>query len=112
MTVAVDAVLPAFLGAVLQELLYWWQLRYSLDDAKLQALLRSRQYWIIVGLMVAGSTLGTVYWFWSEKVGPKDYLLVGAAFPMLFKSAVSTTVDSRKRLGQPNSTFLSYFTMR
>lgn len=49
----IHVMLPAALGAALQELLYWWQLRFKLTQDKYQTELRSPVYWILVTAMIA-----------------------------------------------------------
>lgn len=91
--------IAAACGASLQELLYWYDLRQHLKLKRYERLLRSTGYWIITGLMIALSTVGTWLWFDGATVDARHYLLVGAAFPLLFKSAVPAVAARRVVLG-------------
>lgn len=87
--------LPALFGSGFQELLYWYDLRTKLDNNKYSIMLRSKSYWIITIAIVLGSAYGTTMWFTGQDVGPKDFMIVSAAFPLLFKHAVSATARRR-----------------
>lgn len=108
--------LPAAFGSAIQELAYWWQLRHKLSAKKYQEQMRSVAYWIIVSAMVIGSGIGTVIWLWSETVAPKDAMILGAGFPLMFKHAVDVSLTKRGHLGPsqgaPEWTLGSYFSMR
>lgn len=92
----------AVLGAALQELVYWYSLRKQLDKRKYKALLRSRKYWAVTILMIGFSGLGT--WAWFEGAGThtaKEFLVTGAAFPLILKKAVAAaTADKPADLGE------------
>lgn len=112
--------LPAAFGSAVQELAYWWELRFKLSQKKYQEQMRSVAYWIIVLAMVVGSGIGTVIWFASQSTAPKDALILGAAFPLIFKHAVGV-VEARPNLGggvprrlRPDApwSIMSYLTMR
>ena len=53
--------LPAVFGSAIQELAYWWQLRFKLSNKKYQEQMRSVAYWVVVIAMVIGSGIGTVF---------------------------------------------------
>jgi hypothetical protein len=99
MDTLVQIVLPAGFGALVQELAYWWQLRFKLDAPAYQRQMRSWLYWLIVVLMIFGSAAGTAIWFSGEHVSAKDAMIIGASFPLLFKHAVGVSATSRARLG-------------
>jgi hypothetical protein len=112
-----SVLLPAAFGAAIQELAYWWELRFKLSSEKYKAQIRSPGYWIVVILMIGGSAIGTMYWFGSQNVTPKDALVLGAAFPLIFKHAVDTASSARRTLGVApasgvRSVLRSYFSMR
>jgi hypothetical protein len=100
--------LPAFFGSGLQELLYWYDLRTKLDQGKYAVMLRSPSYWIVTMLIVLGSAYGTTIWFAGQNASPKDFMIVSAAFPLLFKHAVSAS-GRRRVLG--SNVVRSYFRM-
>jgi hypothetical protein len=75
------------------ELVYWYELRRRLESRRYRKLMRSRPYWLVVGLTIVGSGLATWVWYGLEPAGQmsqdaRDYFLVGAAFPLLLKAAV------------------------
>ncbi len=93
---ALQQVLLSAAGAALQELLYWYQLQGRLSSADVKRL-KSRFYWVLVVLVVLASGLGGWAWFSKGNGSPSawDCLLVGAAFPALFKTGVGA-VAARK----------------
>lgn len=96
----IGSFLAALFGASLQELLYWFDLKHHLDDPENQKTLRSPGYWIITLLMIGASAVGVLYWYGGNRtVEPRDYVLAAAAFPLLFKHAVSALGQSRRVLG-------------
>ena len=105
--------LIATLGSLFQELIYWFGLRAKLDMKTNQKLLKSWKYWLIVLLMALGSGLGTVIWFFDslDSLALRDFFLVGAALPALFKVGVSAAgAGSNPSLGETNqSEVATYF---
>jgi hypothetical protein len=102
-----ETLLPAIFGSAFQELLYWYDLRSKLDADKYDRMWRSPAYWIITFLMVVGSAYGTTIWFEGQNVGPKDFMIVSAAFPLLFKKGISAA-NKRVTLGAGDA-IRSYF---
>jgi hypothetical protein len=98
-----NLVLPPILigafGALLQEILFWYEARSKLSAGKYTALLKSTGYWVITGLMVMGAGLGTWLWFEPAPQSPRTYLFLGAAFPILFKKVVAAFIPKATRLG-------------
>jgi hypothetical protein len=92
MTAFYMPLLSAFVGAILQELSHWYQLRSRLADATYATLLRSKGYWIITAAMIIMSPVGVVFWFGDDisQYKLRDFFLFGAAFPMIFRSGVAT----------------------
>ena|SRR5215831_11759121 len=80
----------AALGAALQELVHWYTLRGRLSDPEYASEIRSASYWIITVLMILGAGAGTTAWYYdqSQHTTTREYLLMGAAFPTLFKKLV------------------------
>jgi ABC-type molybdate transport system permease subunit len=79
----------AALGAVAQELVYWYDLRTKLAAAKYRALMNSAGYWVITVTMIIVAALCTAVWFAGEQQTLRTYLIMGAAFPLVLKKAVS-----------------------
>jgi ABC-type Fe3+-siderophore transport system permease subunit len=105
-------ILIASFGAAMLELIFWHELRNRLDNRRYRKLLRSTSYWLIVGAFIIGSGVATWIWYGAEQSGqmsrePREYFLVGAAFPLLLKRAVSaidssgkpTLGDSKREIG-------------
>jgi hypothetical protein len=88
----------AAFGASLEEVFYWRELRSKLSGAKYKTMLASRTYWIITSLSICASAAGCLIWYFGQHPAPKDLMLAGAAFPLIFKRAVAT-VSSRRTLG-------------
>jgi hypothetical protein len=108
--------LPAAFGAAMQELIYWWQLRFKLNQKKYIAQIRSPIYWALVFAMIVASALGTVVWFSDHSTVARDCMIFGAAFPLIFKHTVNATTDSRRTLGgndlSGHEVIRTYFDMR
>ncbi len=94
-------VLIGSFGAFLQEILFWYEARTKLSARKYRALLESVGYWVTTGLMVVGAGVGSWLWLWSEPAlqNPRTYLLLGAAFPIIFKKVVAAFIPKATRLG-------------
>lgn len=77
----------AFTGAVIQELAWWYELRHELQHDKYATLMRSPAYWVVVALMIAGSTAGPIILHWDtlHSYSSGDFMVFGAAFPLIFK---------------------------
>ena len=92
--------LAALLGALLQEVAHWHELKTNLDQENYKHLLRSLPYWVITVLMILLSGIGTVVWFWEDPQDLRTYLLVGAAFPVILKKAVASFAGDAAQLGK------------
>ena len=101
--------LTAGFGAFVQEFLHWYDLRKKLHKDEYKALLKSISYWIIVIIMIVVSAIG-VWILYSEKIADSRdlQLLLGAAFPLLFKKLVGGVTNNDVTLG-PKSTISNYF---
>jgi hypothetical protein len=83
-----DLAASAALGALLQEILWWWSLRRSLEEAKYEKLLRSKPYWAVTALFVLISGAVALVWFQGKQGTPwKDALIFGAFLPLVIKQA-------------------------
>lgn len=103
----VDALVFAGLGALLQELLHWYGLRHQLRSAAYSKLLRSGIYWLITIAVIAVTPVAVVVWFSdrAELLSPGDFLILGAAFPTLFKTVVARVGESGEpKLGDQQRT--------
>ena len=85
----------ALLGAAMLEIIYWRDLRQSLEATKYKKLLGSRDYWILTGLFVVGSALGSLIWLHDQKARLQDYFILGAAFGPTVKSVARTGSKGR-----------------
>jgi Na+-transporting methylmalonyl-CoA/oxaloacetate decarboxylase beta subunit len=89
-------------GALLQEILFWYEARTKLSAGKYRALLKSVGYWVTTALMVVGAGVGSWMWFEPATQNPKTYLFVGAAFPIIFKKVVAALIPKATHLGAQN----------
>lgn len=88
-------ILIASFGSAMLELIYWYELRKRLENRRYRRIVRSRIYWIVVILFSIGSGVATWIWYGMESSEhmsrePREYFLVGAAIPLILKSAVRT----------------------
>jgi hypothetical protein len=98
----VSWITPFFLaafGAVIQEVGHWYELRKNLALKRYQQLIHSSAYWVITFAMTVCSGAGTAIWWYGETHTPKDYLVMGVAFPIIFKKAVSVFARKPLQLG-------------
>jgi len=92
-------ILTAALGAVAQEVAYWYDLRGKLALQKYKDLMESKSYWAVTLAMIAVSAFGTAIWFAGEAQSLRTYLITGAAFPLLLKKGISVLLTPQNRLG-------------
>ena len=95
-----EAFYIAAFGASLQELLHWYELREKLSAQKYKRLLRSKGYWILVGLMIVASGIAIAIYAQKKDKEPIDLMLLGAAVPVLFKKGVSAAQSRKVVLGE------------
>ncbi|HYD14803.1 MAG TPA: hypothetical protein VEA77_00240, partial [Hyphomicrobium sp.] len=96
----------AALGAVVQELLYWYNLRHSLDERKYRTLVRSPGYWLIMTTWVVAS--GILSLILLDAPSSRDAFVFGIALPLLIKQ-IGQAQTGQVTLGSGTS---SYFSMR
>ncbi|RWA68842.1 hypothetical protein [Mesorhizobium sp.] len=92
--------LTCLFGAALQELSHWYQLRTKLQTSEYNELIKSNIYWLVTTLMVVVTPVGVLVWF-SDSISnfkPRDFLLFGASFPLVFKSAVAAAAASQSTM--------------
>jgi hypothetical protein len=90
----------AFVGAIVYELINWYDKRATLDQKKYQRTYSSPPYIIVTLSMAVAAAVCANIWYEGEAVKLRDYTLFGAAFPILFKKvAVSFALKSRDDMG-------------
>jgi hypothetical protein len=94
MTPAVFGIAVGTFGAVLQELLFWYNAKDKLESQEYRAIIASAKYWIVVSAMAVGSGIAAYLWFSPDQQAARTYLLFGAAFPVLFKKSVDAFIRS------------------
>jgi hypothetical protein len=113
MSINYPAIEVAAFGAFLQELVFWWDARTRLAQSKYIKILRSPGYWFFGSLMILASGVGTSIWFDPDPQAPRTYLLMGAAFPIIFKKLVAAFISKETKLGvateKDQSTIKTYF---
>ncbi len=93
---ALQIILVGALGSALQELLHWYSLREHLKKDRYKQIIKSVPYWIVTGLMIIGSGVAVWLWFSEDEVPARQYLVLGAALPLIFKKAVDAIVSPSK----------------
>jgi len=63
MTPSAFSIAVGTFGAILQELLFWYNARYKLAAEEYRAILTSARYWIVVTAMAIGSGIAAYVWF-------------------------------------------------
>jgi hypothetical protein len=94
--------LCALFGACVQELGHWYEVRGRVSSVTYLKLMASKAYWVITSAMIICSAVGPVLWKANELANytPFDFVIFGAAFPVLFKKAVAGIAENRpRRLG-------------
>lgn len=83
-------------GAGIQELLWWYTRRHSLDKSNYIKLIQSNWYWIVTILFILSSGIFVVIWFYGEPAqSPRNLLLTGAAVPLLLKQGMKAATPSQ-----------------
>jgi hypothetical protein len=94
---ALEIILVGALGSALQELLHWYSLREHLRKDRYKKLITSVPYWVVTGLMILGSGVAVWLWFSDDgNVPARQYLVLGAALPLIFKKAVDAITAPAK----------------
>lgn len=103
----VVTVLVASFGALIQELISWYNIRNTLSTEEHQKLMHDAGYWVITALMVVAAGIGTWAWFNGEKHPVREYLLTGAAFPLLLKKGAAAVAGAEQtKLGPEKRSLL------
>lgn len=96
----------AAMGAVVQETVYWYNIRHNLDEEKYRILIRSARYWVIVSAMIVVTAVVSLIWYsGDEDPGVRAAFAFGIGLPLLVKQLGQASSGSIK-LGAKN---LSYF---
>jgi len=91
----------AMFGSIIQELLHWYEHRHHLEEELYNQMINSKLYWYIVLAMIISSGFGSWLLFgqYRELSGRHDIqMLIGAAFPLIFKKAYSA-IGEKLKLG-------------
>jgi hypothetical protein len=97
------AILIAAFGALLQEVLFWYDARTKLSSTKYRTLLKSVGYWVVTLSMICASGVGSWLWFAPQIESTRTYLLLGAAFPIVFRKVVAAFIPKATKLGARES---------
>ena len=99
MTPVLFSIAVGTFGAILQELLFWYNARTKLDTDEYRAILKSARYWLVFIAMALGAGVASYLWFSPVPQAAKTYLLFGAGFPVLIKKAVDAFNPPQTHLG-------------
>lgn len=80
-------------GCVIQEVIYWFELRKNIAQGEIPPTLNSKGYWIITILSIFMFSIGSYLYFKSTDQEGINFMTVAvfsAGFPRLFKAAVSS----------------------
>jgi hypothetical protein len=108
----IKIILIASFGALAQEFLHWYNLRTQLSINRYKKVLSSPSYWLmVIGLTVIS---GVFTWTWFHGDGKehllRDYLLIGAAFPLILKKAVAAFgANKAPKMGEKTTVLKDYF---
>lgn len=110
----VEPVTALLLGVIIQELLWWYNIRRKLSIKKYKNLIRSWGYWIMSFSLAAFTVIGIMAWKWNSigSYSTLDLMLFSAAIPVFIKEAVGIIGKKDRNLGvYSNSSLSSYFLM-
>jgi hypothetical protein len=72
MTPAIFAIVVGTFGAILQELLVWYNARKKLETEECRALFASTKYWTVVTAMAIGAGIAAWVWFYPDQQAATD----------------------------------------
>lgn len=104
----IDFLLAAGLGALMQELAHWYELRKKFSTKRVQSLFRSKEYWLITFLMIFLTPICCWILFGQGDSSPPMQFISGAAFPLFFKKLVSSFA-SKDQIPLGPSSISDYF---
>lgn len=97
-------------GAAAQEFVHWYNLRTQLSSSRYRKTLRSPSYWVMVVGMILVSGVFTWAWYRGDGINHlyREYLLTGAAFPLILKKAAAAlAANTPVKLGDDDSSTLT-----
>ncbi|MEH6407139.1 MAG: hypothetical protein V7767_07650 [Leeuwenhoekiella sp.] len=93
--------IAATAGCVLQEFIYWFELRHEIAKGEIPPELKSKPYWIITISSVVIFSIGAYcYFIFSENQANLNFFTIAifsAGFPRLFKGAVQQLGNPRDK---------------
>lgn len=104
----IEFLLVAFFGALTQEVAHWYELRSKFSEKRTKALFSSYEYWLITLGMMIISPIGCWLLFADQEISKQLQFIVGAAFPLIFKKAV-TAISSKDQITLGDSNVRDYF---
>lgn len=100
-------------GCILQEFIYWFELRHEIANGKIPVELNSKGYWILtIASVILFSAASYFYFIYGEGGSPNfiTIALFAAGFPRLFKGAVSNVQPLQVNLTGPAAKSQPHFT--
>jgi hypothetical protein len=97
----------AAMGAVVQETIYWYNLRHKLEAEEYRALIRSAKYWAVVSAMIIVTAVVSLIWYSGEdNPGARAAFTFGVGLPLLVKQLGQAATPS-VRLGHGTRGYFS-----
>ena len=87
---ALQFILTAAFGSIIQEVIHLYDIRNTLHLQEVSSILKSWKYWAITLAMVVVSGIGTWILYGDSLTIKSVILILGAAFPLLFKKLVAS----------------------
>lgn len=87
-------------GAILSEIIHWYNLRNKLELKKFKNLLKSKSYWVITVISIISSGIGTYIWYHGSFQELRNYMILGLCFPLLVKKIVNSFYNEPTHLGK------------
>lgn len=95
------------MGAVVQETVYWYNLRHKLESEEYRTLIGSARYWAIVAAMILVTAVVSVIWYsGADNPGARAAFAFGVGLPLLVKQFGQASSGSVK-LGHSKPRYFS-----